>query len=57
MTCKKRNNNCHPWMFLMSIQETGCPTEAFGHEDFILFGADLAVLNLDVMILKLKSSQ
>jgi hypothetical protein len=46
MVRKAEKNNCHSRTFLARIQKNGCPTEAFGHDDFILSGAVLTVHNI-----------
>jgi hypothetical protein len=46
MLRKEEKKNCHSRTFLVGIQKNGCPTEAFGHDNFILLGAVPTVRNI-----------
>jgi len=46
MVGKEKKNNCHSRMFLAGIQKNGCPTKAFGHDNFNLLGAIPIVLKI-----------
>jgi hypothetical protein len=40
---QKRKNTCHSRKVLAGIQENGCPTKAFGHDNFILLSSFFTV--------------
>ena len=49
MLRKEEKSNCHSLTFLEGIQKRGCPTKAFGHDNFILLGAVLTVRNISYL--------
>jgi hypothetical protein len=46
MSRNEGKNNCHSRTFLAGIQKIGCPTKAFGHDNFILLDAVPTVHNI-----------
>jgi hypothetical protein len=47
MLRKEEKSNYRSFTFLEGIQKSGCPTKAFGHDNFILLGAVLTVRNIN----------